>query len=436
MTRYARAKGSKASNEKLPNDATPWHVMKQQLVENLSRKQESPEVAKSVKQLLENVEQSPGSVASWAEFPNNSKNKKGLNGRNSHKPEAFTKNINETGDSMNKNKKHKNKMSNENQMQQNECKEKQETYGESKKRNINETEDFIRNSERKKQKGNRIPGEIGNQQTDSEANTRFNIKRNKWNPPDSRGNENYNRFNKDFTKGKRFENQRGKQKPGKIRDDKVHKRRKPEVGSTKLMINGVEVEIVKFDGFPVKKEDADRLSELKQKMIMKGIPRKEIDAAMKLERRKAEKALARIKKCVCFHCRKAGHNLSDCPELGSEQAGTGICFKCGSTEHAHFDCKVSKPTEFRYATCFICREQGHIAKQCPDNPRGVYPEGGCCKVCGDVTHLKKDCPDLIREKEESAITVDTITNRNLESLNESSRSLEKDQTRPKKVVKF
>ena len=31
-----------------------------------------------------------------------------------------------------------------------------------------------------------------------------------------------------------------------------------------------EIEIVKFDGFPVKKEDADRLNNLKQKMIMKG----------------------------------------------------------------------------------------------------------------------------------------------------------------------
>lgn len=137
---------------------------------------------------------------------------------------------------------------------------------------------------------------------------------------------------------------------------------------------------------------------------------------MKLERRKAEKALARLKKCVCFHCRKSGHNLSDCPELGREQHATGICYKCGSTEHAHFECKVNKSTEFRFATCFICREQGHISKQCPDNPRGVYPDGGCCKICGDVTHLKKDCPDLIKAKEESTLTVDTIDDSKLECL--------------------
>lgn len=31
MTRFARAKGSKASNEKAPEDGTPWEVMKEQL---------------------------------------------------------------------------------------------------------------------------------------------------------------------------------------------------------------------------------------------------------------------------------------------------------------------------------------------------------------------------------------------------------------------
>jgi hypothetical protein len=38
--------------------------------------------------------------------------------------------------------------------------------------------------------------------------------------------------------------------------------------------------------------------------------------------------------------------------------------------------------------------QGHIARQCPDNPKGLYPNGGNCKLCGDVTHLRKDCPTV------------------------------------------
>lgn len=34
MTRFARAKGSKSSNEKAPEDGTPWEVMKEQLVKS------------------------------------------------------------------------------------------------------------------------------------------------------------------------------------------------------------------------------------------------------------------------------------------------------------------------------------------------------------------------------------------------------------------
>ena len=61
-----------------------------------------------------------------------------------------------------------------------------------------------------------------------------------------------------------------KRKAPKIRDDKEHKRRKPDVPSVKCVINGIEVEIVKYDGFPVKKEDADELKKLKKQMVMKG----------------------------------------------------------------------------------------------------------------------------------------------------------------------
>lgn len=33
MTRFARAKGSKSSNERTPEDSTPWEVMKDQLLQ-------------------------------------------------------------------------------------------------------------------------------------------------------------------------------------------------------------------------------------------------------------------------------------------------------------------------------------------------------------------------------------------------------------------
>ncbi|KAG5880301.1 hypothetical protein JTB14_003701 [Gonioctena quinquepunctata] len=166
-------------------------------------------------------------------------------------------------------------------------------------------------------------------------------------------------------------------KKPKIRDNNEHTRKKPLLPH-KMFINGKELEIDYIDGFPVRKEDAVRLKKLRKEMISKGLPGSEIKISMKLERRKAEKAFAREKKKVCYNCRKSGHNLSECPEIGKDELaqtqGSGICFKCGSTEHTHFECKVVRGQEFKFAQCFVCNEQGHIARQCPDNARGLYPK--------------------------------------------------------------
>lgn len=44
---------------------------------------------------------------------------------------------------------------------------------------------------------------------------------------------------------------------------------------------------------------------------------------------------------VCFHCRKPGHGVADCPAvLESQDMGTGICYRCGSTEHEINKCKA------------------------------------------------------------------------------------------------
>ena len=463
MTRYARAKGSKASNEKIPNEATPWHVMKQQLIENLSKKQESTGETKTVKELLGDTQNTTttnnveNANSSWAEFPNNSDIKHNVMMQKVQKKQKTISKDNPVEEI--KSKEHQEDVYQYNTNNNKKRKKDKRNTLEIKENNIDavinmnesQNENNIPSKRQKRNTKKRNLNESVSKTTENDNNDSIEPKNTNNN---KNGNEEINKPQKSFNKNfpiksqnfkntpnkfgmKKIDNQKRKRKPPKIRDDKEHKRRKPDVASSKITINGVELEIVKFDGFPVKKEDADRLSDLKQKMIMKGIPQKEINAAMKLERRKAEKALARIRKCVCFHCRKSGHNLSDCPELGSEQAGTGICFKCGSTEHTHFECKVAKPMEFRYATCFICREQGHIAKQCPDNPKGIYPQGGACKICGDVTHLKKDCPDLIKEKEENTITVNTIANGNLESLGGDVNSIdEKDNKKTKKIVKF
>lgn len=174
------------------------------------------------------------------------------------------------------------------------------------------------------------------------------------------------------------------------------------------------------------------------KFFFLGIPRSEVKRTLQLERRKAEKTLAREKKKVCFHCRKAGHMLSECPDLNKDAStnGTGICFKCGSTEHTHFECKVTKGEEFKFASCFICREQGHIARQCPDNPKGLYPQGGGCRICGDVTHLKKDCPQLQQEKEDNAVFLKTISSGNLEIDEDTDKVQAKPTPVKNKVIKF
>lgn len=114
------------------------------------------------------------------------------------------------------------------------------------------------------------------------------------------------------------------------------------------------------------------------------------------ENRKLKRQRRKIDSMVCFHCRMPGHGMADCPRmLQDNEHGAGICFKCGSTEHSSRSCsaKTLVGKEFAFAKCFVCGEQGHLSKSCPDNPRGVYPHGGCCKLCGSVDHFQRDCPE-------------------------------------------
>lgn len=223
---------------------------------------------------------------------------------------------------------------------------------------------------------------------------------------------------------------------------KTYKRRKPLTDYAPIVKDGKEINVVRFEGFPVKKEDAERLKSLKVKLLASKIPHNEIKKTMKLERRRAEKALAREKKQICFQCRQSGHLLSQCPELrnnGEQSTESGICFKCGSTEHQHTQCKVVRGDNYKFATCFICKQEGHISKQCPDNPKGLYPEGGSCRICGDVTHLKKDCPKFCkRKKEEFEVTVNTLHPGALDALDEdlTSRSVSPPPIKKKKIIKM
>lgn len=468
--RFARAKGSKASNERVPEEATPWGEMKRQFLQSnqdqkdsLKRQEADKERRKNYQNFLNTLEEEQAKNISWAEFPGVLKNgatsakaskgkKRALDAENETqtvaskklKIKSSTKKIKKLqagGDAC-----LENAMNIEDSAKEVEVRRLKPaaTVGERKKKKerlaIDKNGEKIEmgkagklNNTLKKPKKNEkmeVLGENGNSEiekkkkynnkpkheaeatiNESPAATGINTaksekkKKKKLNkkaklstssskspvvkkPPELLSSEEKLKIEK-----KKLKKVRQSEKRKQFKPEKTYQRRKKPQAS--MIYNGKEIPIAYVDGFPIKKEDADRIRKLRQEMIGKGLPQSEIKISLKLERRKAEKSFAREKKKVCFNCRKAGHNLSECPELNKDlisTAGSGICFKCGSTEHTHFECRVVKGQEFKFAKCFICQEQGHISRQCPDNAKGLYPKGGACRVCGDVTHLKKDCP--------------------------------------------
>jgi zinc finger CCHC domain-containing protein 9 len=477
MTRFARARGSKSSNERIPEEATSWNQMRQQLQEKQKVHRKDQIEAKETKKYMK-FEVSEVQRGEWAVFEEPEK----ISGvgsdnerRKKHKNLVCMKpsrDISEPEKCYSRKKDKLHVVANKNARVQKKgvvkrCYKKKKAFAEvcmSDDENMTGgTGSHVMQMRKQKLEGKKKHGLITT--SVSEKTTKdFQVqdlevkhetikrekqkkgRKNKQNvkEPDAdlplHVTERINVNRKDAFQQNHNENNKRKF-DGKKNKDKSYIRRKSKTPAVRMFINGKQIEVMKFDGFPLKKEDAERLEELRKSLLEKGIPRKEVAAAMKRERRKAEKALVRERKKVCFHCRNSGHVLSQCPELGGpNESGTGICFKCGSTEHTHFQCQVVHGQDFRYAECFICKEQGHIARQCPDNPRGLYPKGGACKVCGDVTHLKKDCPSLIKEKEQQTVTLGTLDNNSLdvleEELKETYHSSEQNFMKKKTVVKF
>jgi len=129
-------------------------------------------------------------------------------------------------------------------------------------------------------------------------------------------------------------------------------------------------------------------------------------------RRLKRKALRESDK-ECFVCRQTGHLSQECPQNTdtSESRNTPkICYRCGRLDHSLKDCKrpPQKPNRKRkrtdeetnddssaevgeqeylpYAKCYVCHQNGHLAGSCPENERGIYPNGGACKLCGINSH--------------------------------------------------
>lgn len=69
--------------------------------------------------------------------------------------------------------------------------------------------------------------------------------------------------------------------------------------------------------------------------------------------------------------------------------------------------------------------------KCPDNPRGLYPNGGACKHCSSVEHYAKDCP----EAQKNNLLTNIVTARKIRS-NENFEDISDDDLKPpKKVMK-
>jgi len=195
-----------------------------------------------------------------------------------------------------------------------------------------------------------------------------------------------------------------------------------------------------FQGFRVLQEDVQRLRDLHAKLSKAKVTPNEMKEVLKKERRKAEKMLANSIKNVCYHCRESGHRLGDCPKMSAKM---GKCFKCGSEDHTSKNCqsKLTGADAYRFADCFVCGQKGHLAKACPDNPKGLYPNGGGCRFCGSVEHLKSECPrKAVKDAKTNVFAKKQSSNNNIEEEEDLSRPTKKQfkmsKPQKKKVVTF
>ena len=125
---------------------------------------------------------------------------------------------------------------------------------------------------------------------------------------------------------------------------------------------------------------------------------------LRSEARRLKRKAIRESDKECFVCRQTGHLSQDCPEnIQNEEAKSvsRICYRCGRIDHSLKDCKKppvkrrrdssgddSDDDEIRekeflpFAKCYVCQQSGHLAGFCPQNERGIFPNGGGCKLCG------------------------------------------------------
>ena len=373
MTRFARAKGSKASNERVEEEATPWAELKSFATPN------SKKVRYDVEDIADNFNENEEDYVTKNEFNVESDSDES----DDEKPEDQVKDLfaknpdkipNDTEPVAGKKKRKRS---------QNKCLNCKQP-GHLKR----DCPDLSEERRQELQKLVQMKVERKGQGTGRKKNKRKLTEKLEDN------NENSPPPTKKFAPNKE-ENKKDKNDKGKVLKDKT--------GQVVLEGEGL------FQGFRVLKEDVQRLRELHAKLEKEKISAAEIKEVLKRERRKAEKFLAKSKKNVCFQCREPGHVLNDCPQQKTSKSISkmGNCFKCGSNEHTSKDCesKLKGADAYRFAECFVCKQTGHLAKACPDNPKGLYPKGGGCRFCGSVEHLKSECPRKAQKDARSEVRV-------------------------------
>ena len=214
-----------------------------------------------------------------------------------------------------------------------------------------------------------------------------------------------------------------KKKPRKTRSKKVHL----TIPQIKERINVLAEKLKTLEGPSNKKKRANtfgKISRLKRAMenpseCLADVETKTmIMAKDKLKRvsKKLAKKQARLlelrssknrtRKLNCLICKRRGHRMKDCPQLGDHQKVGNICYNCGDGGHGLDDCSKPRGDTLPYASCFICKEIGHLSRDCSQNKNGIFPKGGGCHFCGSNRHKKVDCPDRKKRLEQERMKKD------------------------------